>query len=154
MTAVVLSLGSNIGERTQHLENAIEDLAKYMQIMKCSTIYETDPMYVVDQDKFLNQIVIGHTDFSPHELHAHIKNTETNLGRTVTFTNGPRVIDIDILYFGEHIINTDDLIIPHPRIAERLFVLKPLSDVNPHWRCPVTQLTTHEMYIKLLENKI
>lgn len=148
-TIVILSLGSNIGDRRSNLEKAVEHLQYHITTIKSSKIIETEPMYFFEQNSFYNQVVMGKTTLNANKIHTIIKKIEIDLGRTVTHVNGPRVIDIDILYFGNQIIETNDLIIPHLRIAERMFVLKPLLEIAPLWRCPKHKNTVQEMFNKL-----
>ncbi len=100
-------------------------------ILRLSQVYETPPWGYVDQPPFLNQVIEAQTLLTPRRLLAHLKSIEHHLGRTLTFRYGPRLIDIDILFFGSEILDLDGLIIPHPRLAERSFVLIPLAELAP-----------------------
>lgn len=132
MTArVYLALGSNLGDRLALLQAAVDGLSPGVRIEGLSRIYETAPMYVTDQPPFLNMAVAGWTDLSPLELLDHAKRLEEDIGRIPSFANGPRAIDIDILSHGDTIMETPRLTLPHPRIAERAFVLAPLADLAP-----------------------
>jgi 2-amino-4-hydroxy-6-hydroxymethyldihydropteridine diphosphokinase len=110
-----------------------------------SKIYETEPWGFADQPAFLNQVVAGNTSLKPLELLGFTQSIEKGLGRVKTFRNGPRVIDIDILLYGEQIVETESLTIPHPRLHERGFVLKPLADIAPKLRVPGFDLCVAEM---------
>jgi 2-amino-4-hydroxy-6-hydroxymethyldihydropteridine diphosphokinase len=133
---VYLALGSNLGDRLAALRAAIDGLPPAGRVDQVSRVYETDPMYVADQPAFLNMVVSGWTDLPPLVLLDRVKSLETEIGRVPSFTNGPRAIDIDILLHGDTVLATDRLTLPHPRIAERAFVLAPLADIAPDLRIP------------------
>ncbi|MBU1992755.1 MAG: 2-amino-4-hydroxy-6-hydroxymethyldihydropteridine diphosphokinase [Patescibacteria group bacterium] len=127
MTEVYLGLGSNIGDREGNLEKACEMVGA----LKKSSIHETEPFGVLDQPKFLNMVCKIETELSPRELLNHVKNIEKKIGRKKREKWGPREIDIDILFYGDIIVDEPDLQIPHPGISEREFVLKPLREIAP-----------------------
>jgi 2-amino-4-hydroxy-6-hydroxymethyldihydropteridine diphosphokinase len=106
---------------------------------------------VTDQPVFLNQVVMGSTNIVPAELVTLTKALQQQIGRTKTYQNGPREIDIDILYYDDLILDKDELVIPHPRIAERLFVLDPLCELMPDWVCPITRKRVQMMRDELLQ---
>ena len=132
-----LALGSNLGNRLTNLKNALSNLTPQMDVKKKSPVYETPPWGHTDQPQFLNQCVQVETYLEPENLLAHLKRLETVLGREPTFENGPRVIDIDILFYDDLILNTPPLVIPHPRMHTRGFVLVPLNDIAPDVVHPV-----------------
>ena len=132
-----LALGSNLGNRLASLKNAISNLTPQMDVKKKSPVYETPPWGHTDQPQFLNQCVQVETYLEPENLLAHLKRLETVLGREPTFENGPRVIDIDILFYDDLILNTPPLVVPHPRMHTRGFVLVPLNDIAPDVVHPV-----------------
>jgi 2-amino-4-hydroxy-6-hydroxymethyldihydropteridine diphosphokinase len=136
MTDVLIALGSNLGERRAQLAQAIDELGAVMDITAQSRLYQTAPMYVSDQPAFLNMAVRGVTALAPIALLDRLKAIEEALGRAVSFRNGPRAIDLDILAFGEHVLDSERLTIPHPRLAERAFVLVPLMDIAAEWVDP------------------
>lgn len=142
---VYLALGSNVGDRERHLQQAVEQLAGVMRLLRASSTYETKPMYVTDQPNFLNLVLEAETDSFPRMLLRRTKAIEQDLGRGPGIRNGPRTIDIDILFFGRFVIETPDLAIPHPRLAERRFVLEPLAELAPELRHPVTKKTVKQM---------
>jgi 2-amino-4-hydroxy-6-hydroxymethyldihydropteridine diphosphokinase len=137
MHTVYLALGSNLGDRAANLRTAIEAFEPEIQSINCSAVYETPPWGYHDQSKFLNQVVEAETDLSPTELLDHIKELEQQLGRRETFKYGPRMIDLDIIFFDDEVVDSPPLIIPHPRMAERGFVLMPLADIAPHFKHPI-----------------
>ena len=143
---VYLGLGSNLGEREDLLHRALGALGLAgVTILRHSSIYETAPMMVVDQPWFLNMAAEAETDLFPLQLLQAIKGVERALGRKRGVPKGPRVIDIDILLYGKFVIETPELTVPHPGIAERRFVLEPLAELSPGLRHPVTKRTIHEL---------
>lgn len=134
MKRAYLSIGSNLGDKIQNLQNAITRLEKdnRLKVAACSRVYQT-PAWGFTGDDFLNACIAVETDFQPPELLHHILHTEKMLGRIRTKEKGyhPRTIDIDILFYEDEIIRQNELIIPHPRIADRRFVLQPLADIAP-----------------------
>lgn len=142
---VYIALGSNVGDRATHFELAIEALGKFVMVTERSPIYETEPWGYYDQRDFLNQVVGGETDISPNDLMRQLKIIERDLGREKNFTNGPRVIDLDLLFYDQLVIETATLTIPHPRMRGRAFVLRPLADLDPDLRHPVYELTVSEL---------
>lgn len=144
-TEVVLSLGGNKGNREKLLFHAIEALNDQFQLLKVSKIYETAAWGGVAKGDFLNQIVVISTEKEPEEVLEILQGIEADLGRTREEPWGDRTMDIDILYFGEKLINSDQLRIPHPFIPERRFVLVPLSELLPEKKHPVSGKTTFQM---------
>lgn len=131
MIYAYLGLGSNIGDREVQLEEAIRILDTYegVQVTQKSPIYETEPVGYVDQPQFLNQCVEIQTNLKPHDLLQVCLNTEQQLYRVRDIRWGPRTLDVDILLYGNQIIEEENLIVPHPRMLERAFVLIPLNDI-------------------------
>ncbi len=131
MTKIYLGLGSNLGRRARNLSAARRRLRqKGVRIVRQSRVIETEPWGVADQPRFLNQVVEGEWSGTPRRLLAVAKEVEREGGRTKTVRWGPRVIDVDILLFGDRRVNSRDLVIPHPRIAERPFVVEPLKELG------------------------
>lgn len=141
MTEVYIALGGNLGDRAANLEAAIAALGPEIVLRDRSAVYETEPQYVTGQPRFLNMAVRGETDLGADDLLRHLKELEKSLGRTGGVRYGPRVIDLDILLYGDAVIETPGLSIPHPRLAERAFVLRPLADIAPRLVHPVTGKT-------------
>jgi len=141
-----LALGSNLGDRAANLSQARQRIAaEGIQIVRESSIYETAPREILDQPWFLNQVIEVQTSLFPRQLLSRLKAIERALGRKRTVAKGPRMIDLDILLFGDFVISTADLEIPHPRMPERRFVLEPLAELAPDLRHPVTKQSTREM---------
>jgi 2-amino-4-hydroxy-6-hydroxymethyldihydropteridine diphosphokinase len=142
---VYLGLGSNLGDRLANLQAAQDALSPQVILEAVSPIYETAPWGFANQPAFLNQVLQAQTALSPLELLTTLQQIETALGRQPTFRNGPRVIDLDILLYDDLVMDTPDLVIPHPRLAERAFVLAPLADLAPDLRHPISKLTVRQL---------
>lgn len=142
---VYLALGSNLGDRLANLKQAINSLTPQMEVKARSPVYETPPWGFEDQPKFLNQVIKVETYLDPEPLLKHLKRLEVILGRKESFPNGPRLIDMDILFYDDRVLNTPTLVIPHPRLQERGFVLLPLMDINPDLVHPVSKKSVREM---------
>ena len=153
METVYLGLGSNSGDRYDNLFKAIAILSVVMRMKKFSLIYETEPVGYEDQNWFLNLICMGETQLDPFGLLDYLKRLELKMGRKETFRNGPRPIDIDILFFDDRIISSQDLIIPHPRITERGFVLVPLAEIAPDFVHPQNHKTVKCLLSELADPK-
>lgn len=127
-----LSIGTNMGDRLSNLQNAVDSLRLLPKtaVTEVSPVYETDPWGFEEQDNFLNIAVELETELTPESLLGALLGIEAALGRVRLFKNGPRIIDLDLLTFGEKKINNDVLTLPHPRMFEREFVLKPLYDLK------------------------
>ena len=141
MAKVYLSLGSNVGDRLANLRTALERLGA----ARVSPVYETEPVDYTEQGWFLNMAAELQTELPPLALLARAQQIESALGRVRTVAKGPRTIDIDILLYGDAVVRSAELEIPHPRMAERRFVLAPLADLVPELPHPVTHRTVREM---------
>ena len=142
---VYLGLGSNLGERTDNLVNAIRKLSQKTKIEQTSSVYETEPVGYEDQPLFLNAVISLTTELEPLELLRFIKQIEVELGRRPDFRNAPRIMDIDILFYGDRILQSGELTIPHPRIAERAFVLVPLAEIAPEFIYPIATVKIDDL---------
>lgn len=131
MEKVYLSLGSNIGDRIENIKKAIKEISSISRIEKISDFYITEPMYFKSQPYFINCALKIETKYNPTELIKKLLSIEKKLGRKRIFKNGPRIIDIDIIYYGKERINEKNLVIPHPKRLERAFVIKPILDIEP-----------------------
>ena len=143
--AVHLGLGSNTGNRQGNLAKALDFLSQRLRMEKVSPVYETEPIGNIDQPRFLNQVCKAYTRLSPAGLLALAKGIESKLGRVSTKPNAPRPVDIDILFYGDQVIESPQLVIPHPRLTERAFVLVPLADIAPELRHPVNGKTVKDL---------
>ena len=144
LTTVYLSLGSNLGNRQENLDSALKLLSQRMQVGKISSIYDTEPIGNTSQPRFLNLVCEVRTRLAPDGLLTMVKGLESKMGRRGQ-TGEPRIIDIDILLYGDQVVKTKDLEIPHPRMAERQFVLVPLAEIAPEAVHPVTKQKIKEM---------
>jgi 2-amino-4-hydroxy-6-hydroxymethyldihydropteridine diphosphokinase len=134
MTRVAIGFGSNMGARESHIMEAVRMLEHVVAIEVVSSLYETAPMYVEDQPAFLNGVVIGFTDLGPISLVKSLKRIEAEVGRTPAVRNGPREIDLDLLIYGRLVLRSHgarSVIVPHPLMTERRFVLEPLLEASP-----------------------
>jgi 2-amino-4-hydroxy-6-hydroxymethyldihydropteridine diphosphokinase len=146
---VYLGLGSNLGDRTKSLERAIELISRRTKLLRRSPVYETEPVGVPEQGKFLNMAIEIQTHLPPRELLTLLKGVEQMLGRGTAGSDAPRVIDIDILFYADLKMATDVLTIPHPRLSQRAFVLAPLADMAPRLKYPGTRKTVAGMLADL-----
>ena len=149
MSIAYLGLGTNLGNRKENLSKAIEAISLKMSISKQSSLYETTAWGYTEQPDFLNQVIQVETDLSPLRLLNFLKKTELKLGRVENFRYGPRLIDIDILFYDDLVITTSRLQIPHPMLPERAFVLVPLNEIAPEYIHPILKKTVAELLAEL-----
>jgi 2-amino-4-hydroxy-6-hydroxymethyldihydropteridine diphosphokinase len=145
-----IGVGSNLGDKIHQCEQGLREIlgVDRHRLLARSSFYKTQPLGVLDQDWFVNAAIKIETDLEPHELLQSLNEIESKLGRRETFRWGPRAIDLDILFFDDETIQSGPLIIPHPRLQERQFVLIPLVEIDPHLIHPVLQKTV----LQLLED--
>jgi 2-amino-4-hydroxy-6-hydroxymethyldihydropteridine diphosphokinase len=146
MPVVYLGIGSNIGDKQGNITSALCRISEICEVKKKSRMYLTEPVGNIEQDWFLNCVVEIQTEIEPKHLLSSFKSIERKLGRAKNVKNGPRIIDIDILFYGNNIVNTKNLVIPHPLLHERLFVLQPMIDLNPDFIHPVLKKSIQELY--------
>lgn len=142
---IYLLLGSNLGDKRQQLATAIQKISRNNHILKQSNIYETAAWGNTNQPSFYNQVIQINTSFEPISLLTHLLNIEGEMGRVRKKKWGERIIDIDILYFNDQIINTDPLIIPHPEIQNRRFTLVPLVEIAREFTHPLSKKNQEEL---------
>jgi 2-amino-4-hydroxy-6-hydroxymethyldihydropteridine diphosphokinase len=150
---VYLGLGSNMGNRQDNLDRALDLLSQRLRVGKVSSVYDTEPVGNTNQPRFLNLVCQVYTMLAPKELLTLAKGIESKLGRVVGKSNAPRPIDIDILFYGDQVIETPELVIPHPRLAERAFVLVPLAEIAPDLQHPVIGKTVKELLQGITEKQ-
>jgi len=151
MSIAYIGIGSNLGDREKNCERAIILLKKHgFIILKQSSMIETEPWGVEDQPAFINMAVSVETTLSPEKLLTLLKESEINLGRTETLRWGPRIIDLDILFYDDLVMEKPDLSIPHPHIKDRDFVLRPLAEIAPDLIHPVLKKSVKELLAKCL----
>lgn len=144
-TDVLLALGANLGDPRRQLARAVEALREFVAGLRESSVYRTEPVGYADQPDFYNQVVRGTTTLAADEVLDRILAVEREIGRERTFRNAPRVIDIDLLAYGDAVIESPRLVLPHPGIPTRGFVLHPLAEVAPEWVHPVLGRTAREL---------
>ena len=155
MKTVYIGLGSNLGDRAENLRAARVRLeASGVRIRRGSSLYETEPREVLDQPWFLNQVIEAETTLYPRQLLARLLLIEREMGRLRITPHGPRTIDLDILLFGNVVVHAAGLEIPHPRMAERRFVLEPLAELAPGLRPPRGRRTVREMLAEVLDQSV
>ena len=148
---VYLGLGSNMGNRQDNLDKALDFLSQRVRVEKVSSVYDTEPIGNINQPRFLNLVCQVYTRLAPMELLALAKGIESKLGRTFGKSNAPRPIDIDILFYDDRVIETPELVVPHPRLTERAFVLVPLDEIAPGLVHPVAGKTIKELLGEVTE---
>ncbi|HEV8348093.1 MAG TPA: 2-amino-4-hydroxy-6-hydroxymethyldihydropteridine diphosphokinase [Vicinamibacterales bacterium] len=145
-----IAMGSNIGDRAGHLDFAVSRLRLFIDDLKVSQYYETEPVGVTGvQPLFLNAAAVGKTNRSARSVLGELLAIERERGRERPFQNAPRTLDLDLVLFGNAVIHEPDLVVPHPRFRERRFVLEPLAAIAPSLIDPVTQLTVIELLNRL-----
>jgi 2-amino-4-hydroxy-6-hydroxymethyldihydropteridine diphosphokinase len=144
-TAVVLGLGSNQGDRRDHLTRGTRELAARVEPTAVSSLYESAPVGFGEQPDFLNLVMVGRTLLSPEALLDFVREVEEAHGRERPFHGAPRTLDVDILFYGDRVIRSELLIVPHPEWTERGFVLAPLLEIAPGWVDPVSGRTVEEV---------
>jgi 2-amino-4-hydroxy-6-hydroxymethyldihydropteridine diphosphokinase len=149
MHVTYIGLGSNLGDRLANLGAAIAAMEPEVHPLECSSVYETPPWGYLEQPDFLNQVVKAETELSPADLLSYLKGIEDDLGRQETFLNGPRKIDLDIIFFDDAVIDSPPITIPHPRMESRGFVLQPLADLAPDLKHPVLDVSVQELLARI-----
>ena len=145
MVTVYLGLGSNMGDRQEHLNRALDFLSQRLRVVQVSSVYDTEPVGNPEQPRFLNLVCQVSTGLEPMALLTLVKGIESKLGRLPSTSNAPRPIDMDILFYGDQVIETPKLTIPHPRLTERTFVLIPLAEIAPDLVHAVNGKTVKEL---------
>jgi 2-amino-4-hydroxy-6-hydroxymethyldihydropteridine diphosphokinase len=150
-TTAYIALGSNLGDRERTLHSAIASLRQLGSVAAASSFYETAPVGMVEQPHFLNAVVALRTTLSPQELMAALLRIEQQHGRdrSASVPKGPRTLDLDLLSYGDVVVETPTLTLPHPSIAERRFVLAPLTEIAPRWRHPVSGKTAADLLAEI-----
>ncbi len=154
MSRVLLSLGTNLGDRAANLRAAIQALSPWVQVLARAPIYETAPWGYSNQPPYLNTALVGLTHLPPFQLLQRLKRIEMRLGRQTTFRYGPRVIDLDIVFYDDLHLEAPFLCLPHPRMHQRAFVLVPACDVAPHWQPPLLHKTVQDLSAEIPSQEV
>ena len=149
METVFIGLGSNLGNRGENLRKAIDALAPHVAVQKKSSIYESRPQGIGPQPLYLNMVIMGETTLLPLLLLGQLKKIEASLGRVENTHNLPRPIDLDIIFYGDTVMDMPELTVPHPRMHERAFVLAPLDEINSFHMHPKLQKPVIDMLDEL-----
>lgn len=150
MPKIYIGIGSNLGSREEKCSKAVELLSGHgIRVIRSSSMIETEPWGVEDQPKFINMVVEAETGLAPEELLKALKEIESDIGRRPAERWGPRIIDLDILFYDDLVMRTADLEIPHPGIKDRDFVLKPLAEIAPDLVHPVLKISIKDLLGKL-----
>jgi len=154
-TLIYLSLGSNLGDRAANLDRAIEALPEAgVLVLRRSSLYETEPVDFLDQPWFLNCVVEAETSLPPEPLLEALQGIERRLGSKKLIARGPRIIDLDVLFYGGSVVRTANIEIPHPRMADRRFVLEPLAELAPAFMHPILHATSAELLARTGDHSI
>lgn len=153
MTQTLIAIGSNLGDRQKNLEHArlLLEQRPDIRILKMSSVRETEPVGGPPQGKYLNAVWLAETGLAPEMLLEELLAIEKRMGRERREPNAPRTLDLDILFFGDRIIHRPGLVIPHPRLAGRVFVLEPLAELVPDWMHPKLKKTVRAILEEVLE---
>ena len=152
METVYISIGSNLGNREKSCRLAIEGISEFAKVSAVSSMYETEPVGYEEQPIFINCAIEIETDLSPHKLLDKLHSIENRLGRVREIKWGPRIIDLDIIFYGNEVVNDPDLTIPHPEAHKRRFVLEPLDEIAPTLEHPVLRQSIRELLASLRDH--
>ncbi len=145
MNKAFIGLGSNLGEKVKNCNDALEYISEFCEVTSMSSLYESEPAGYTEQPKFVNAVVKIETDLSPHNLLNSLKLIEKKMGRETTFRWGPRIIDLDILFYDNLVIESDNLVIPHEELQKRRFVLEPILEIESDLVHPKFKVSVKEI---------
>ena len=154
MPIAYIGIGSNLGDRIENCRNAIRSIKGFARFKSISSIYETQPVGIEDQPEFINSVIKIETDLTPTDLLAVLLGIEKNQGRERSVIGGPRIIDLDIIFYDNKVFEIENLVIPHPRAHLRRFVLEPLNEIDPDLLHPKFNITISKLLSGLEDKKI
>ena len=154
MKTIYIALGSNVGDRAANLRDACTRLETDVDILRRSSLYDTAPRGLLNQPWFLNQVIEAETELLPRQSMKLLLRIEREMGRKRTVRNGPRLIDLDLLLYASAVIDAKGLLVPHPRMGERRFVLEPLAEIAPDLRHPVTGQSIKQMLASVMDQQV
>ena len=149
---LAIALGSNLGDRDRYLRDAVDALGAFVTNLRVSSFHDTEPVGVGQQPRFLNAAVTGETSLDPHALLTRLLEIEQRFGRERPHRGAARTLDLDLILYGDAVVDEPNLVVPHPRFRERAFVLAPLAEIAGDWRDPVTGTTIDEL-LAVLERR-
>ncbi|MGB5219208.1 MAG: 2-amino-4-hydroxy-6-hydroxymethyldihydropteridine diphosphokinase [Smithella sp.] len=155
-TIAYIGIGSNLGKSIKNCREAIENLSrvKEIKLITTSSFYKTEPVGIEDQDFFINAVIEIKTDLPVYHLMQTLQNIENDMGRVRDMKGGPRIIDLDLLFYGQHVISEQNLIVPHPEIHKRRFVLEPLCEIASYFIHPSFGVSIRGLKDRLCDNKL
>ena len=153
MVPVAIALGSNLGDRERMLREGVAALNEHLRHLRASTFHETNPVGVGNQSRFLNAAATGDATLSARDLLCALHDIERRFGRERPYPGAPRTLDLDLILYGDLIVNEPDLVVPHPRFRDRAFVLAPLAEIAADWKDPGTGRTVTELLASLVGSR-
>ena len=153
LVPVAIALGSNLGDRERYLREAVAALQDFISNLRVSSFHETAPVGVGDQPAFLNGVAVGETSLGAGALLNRLLDIERQFGRERPYAGAPRTLDLDLILYGDAVLDEPDLSVPHPRFRERAFVLEPLAEIAAEWVDPVTRCSVRDLLAQIQKGR-